>query len=154
MAIRLGAALAELDPATVREATPVLAALARALAPEEVVEVAVQGWAKGQLTLVARTDRRIVIVLDRFPEPAVESLHPERTQLVVYGPPGTARVSLAVVDRRRLLEVTGIRDSGPAHELAGSDAGAANGTSTAPPRTDDRQGRTPPSRPSARSEYF
>jgi hypothetical protein len=155
VAIRLGAALAPLDPATVREATPVLAAFARALEPDEVVQVAVQGWAKGQLTLVARTDRRIVIVLDRFPEPAVESLHRDRTQMAVYGPPGASRVSLAVVDGRRLLEVTGIRDGGPAHELAESgerDRPAGPGSPRRGPRQPGRSSN--PARPSAGPEYF
>jgi hypothetical protein len=152
-----------------------LAAFARSLDPDEVVQVAAQGWAKGQLTLVARTDRRVVIVLDRFPEPVVESLHRDRTEMVVYGPPGTPRVSLAVVDGRRLLEVTGIRDSAPAHELAGTAArpagrrpspprrssgpsasGQSSGSgrpagSARPPGAPRHQG-TP--RPSADSEYF
>ncbi|MFN7150479.1 MAG: hypothetical protein ACK4V6_13490, partial [Microthrixaceae bacterium] len=155
VAIRLGAALAPLDPATVREATPVLAAFARALEPDEVVQVAVQGWAKGQLTLVARTDRRIVVVLDRFPEPAIESLHRDRTQLAVYGPPGASRVSLAVVDGRRLLEVTGIRDDGPAHELAGSDATTGRHDAGASRRGPRGPGHSPGSvRPSAGPEYF
>jgi putative ABC transport system permease protein len=47
----------------------------------------------------------------------VETLAPESTSVSLYGPPGTDRVSLAVVDGRRLLEVTGIRDSTDAAAL-------------------------------------
>ena len=43
----------------------------------------------------------VVVVVDRFPEPLIESLHRKRTAITVYGPPGTDRVSLAVVDGRR-----------------------------------------------------
>jgi hypothetical protein len=88
----------------------VLAAFARALQPDERIEHLAQGWTKGAPCLVARTDRHVVVVVDRFPEPVVERLHRTATTLTPYGPPGTDRVSLAVVDRRRLLEVTGIRD--------------------------------------------
>ena len=77
----------------------------------------VQGWTKGLLCLVARTDRRVLVVVDRFPEPLVESLHPVRTGISIYGPPGTERVSVAVVDGHRLLEVTGIRDGAEAASL-------------------------------------
>jgi hypothetical protein len=48
-----------------------------------------------------------------------------RTSISLYGPPGTDRVSLAVVDRRRLLEVTGIRDRAEAAALATSGPGGA-----------------------------
>lgn len=117
--IRLGAALASLDPATVVEARAVLTPFAMTLQPDERVEHLVQGWTKGLMCLVARTDRRVVVVVERFPEPLIESLHPARTTLTLYGPPGTDRTSLAVVDGRRLLEVTGIRDRDEAAALAG-----------------------------------
>lgn len=126
-AIRLDEVLARLDPASVRDAPLALQALARSLAPDEQVEHVVQGWAKGNPCVVARTDRRIVVVLDRFPEPVVESLHPVRTSMTVYGPPGTDRVSLAVLDRRRLLEVTGIRDAGEAHMMSSGGTTAGRG---------------------------
>ena len=116
--LRLGEALERLDPATQRSALPVLAPFARSLAPDETVEHLAQGWSKGLMCLVARTDRRVVVVVDRFPEPRVESLHRARTRISVYGPPEVDRVSLAVVDGRRLLEVAGVRDHTEARALA------------------------------------
>lgn len=121
--IRLGAAEDRLDPLTVREAGAVLSPLARALEPDEHIEHLAQGWSKGLMCLVARTDRRVIVIVDRFPEPLVESLHRVRTDITVYGPPGTDRVSLAVVDGRRLLELTGVRDRAEAAALAGSASG-------------------------------
>jgi putative ABC transport system permease protein len=116
--LRLGDALARLDPATQRTALPVLVPFARELEPDEAVEHLAQGWSKGLMCLVARTDRRVVVVVDRFPDPLVESLHRVQTKVTVYGPPGVDRVSLAVVDGRRLLEVAGVRDSAEARALA------------------------------------
>ncbi|MDQ2677514.1 MAG: hypothetical protein M3Y51_02130, partial [Actinomycetota bacterium] len=112
--LRLGDVLGRLDPASERDAAPVLLPFARALEPDETVLHLVQGWAKGSVCLVASTDRRLVVVVARHPEPLVETLTPESTSISLYGPPGTDRVSLAVVDGRRLLEVTGIRDSAEA----------------------------------------
>ena len=115
--LRLGDVLGRLDPASERDAAPILLPFARTLEPDETVEHLVQGWAKGSVCLVARTDRRLVVVVARHPEPLVETLAPESTSVSLYGPPGTDRVSLAVVDGRRLLEVTGIRDSTDAAAL-------------------------------------
>lgn len=123
--IRLGEALERLDPTTRREAHAVLAPFARALEPDERIEHLARGWSKGLMCLVARTDRRVLVVVDRFPEPLVESLHRVQTSITVYGPPGTDRVSLAVVDGRRLLEVTGVRERAEAEGLAGPTRRAA-----------------------------
>jgi hypothetical protein len=123
--IRLGAALERLSPQTRVDALAVLAPFARALEPDEVIEHVAQGWSKGLMCLVGRTDRRLLVVIDRFPEPVVEALPTSRTSISLYGPPGTDRVSLAVVDRRRLLEVTGIRDRAEAAALATSGPGGA-----------------------------
>ena len=107
-------ALTRLHPESLHDAGATLGALDQALRPDEHLLHLVQGWAKGLPCIVARTDRRILVVVSRFPEPLVDSLHPTRTTMSLYGPPGTPRVSLAVVDGRRLLEVTGIRDRGEA----------------------------------------
>ena len=123
--IRLGEALERLDPTTRRDAHAVLAPFARALEPDERIEHLARGWSKGLMCLVARTDRRVLVVVDRFPEPLVESLHRVQTSITVYGPPGTDRVSLAVVDGRRLLEVTGVRERAEAEGLAGPTRRAA-----------------------------
>lgn len=115
--IRLAEVLERLDPGSVRDARPALVPLARTLEPDEHVVAMVQGWAKGLLCLVARTDRRIVVVVDRFPEPLVESLDPVATKVLLFGPPETDRMSVSVVDGRRLLEVTGVRDRAQAEAL-------------------------------------
>jgi len=124
--IRLGAALERLDRATQDDAHAVLSAFARSLEPDEQIGHLAQGWTKGLTCLVARTDRGIVIVIDRFPEPVVERLDRRRAAISVYGPPGTERVSLAVVDGRRLLEVTGVRDRSEAAGLVNPTARSAS----------------------------
>jgi putative ABC transport system permease protein len=126
--IRLGGALDRLDLATQRDASTVLGAFARSLAPDERIEHLAQGWTKGAMCLVARTDRHVVVVVDRFPEPMVERLGRNATAVTLFGPPGTDRVSLAVVDGRRLLEVTGVRDRAEARALAGAPRRAAAST--------------------------
>ena len=105
-----------------RDAAPVLLPFARLLEPDETVGHLVQGWAKGSVCVVAGTDRRLVIVVARHPEPLIETLPRDSTSISLYGPPGTDRVSLAVVDGRRLLEVTGIRDSADAAALRATPA--------------------------------
>ncbi|MGB3412523.1 MAG: hypothetical protein WBA45_15145, partial [Microthrixaceae bacterium] len=110
-------ALARLVPQSVRDAAPVLSTLAESLVPGETVTGVIQGWAKGLACVVARTDKRIIVVANRFPEPLVESLHPTRTAISLYGPPGVGHVSVAIVDGRRLLEVSGVLDRSAAMAL-------------------------------------
>ncbi|MGB6059076.1 MAG: hypothetical protein WBF71_12535 [Microthrixaceae bacterium] len=110
-------ALARLVPQSVRDAAPVLPTLAESLEPGEIVTGIVQGWAKGLACVVARTDKRVIVVVNRFPEPLVESLHPTRTGISLYGPPGVGHVSVAIVDGRRLLEVSGVLDRSAAMAL-------------------------------------
>ena len=114
---RLAASLARLDPRSIRDAAPTFDSLLDTLGPQEQVQHLVQGWTKGLPCVVARTDRRVLVVVSRFPEPLVESLHPTRTKVSLYGPPGTDRASLTVVDGRRLLEVTGVRDGAEARAI-------------------------------------
>ena len=103
---------------SVCDALPALVPLARTLDPDEQVLALVQGWAKGLLGVVARTERRLVVVVDRFPEPLIESLDPVATRVHLFGPPGTDRLSVAIVDGNRLLELSGVRDAGEAERLA------------------------------------
>ncbi|HTO00410.1 MAG TPA: hypothetical protein VL068_07020, partial [Microthrixaceae bacterium] len=103
-------AMSRLSAQSVRDAAPVLEALVSALDPGEKVGHLIQGWAKGLACVVARTDKRVIIVVNRFPEPLVERLHPTRTGISLYGPPGVDHVSVAIVDGRRLLEVSGVLD--------------------------------------------
>jgi hypothetical protein len=119
VAIRLGDTLERLDSRTVRAAGPVLAPLARTVDPDEDLVALVQGWTKNLLCVVARTDRRIIVVVDRFPTPLIESLDPLSTGVFLYGPPGTDKVSVSVVDGNRLLEISGVRDAEEAAALRG-----------------------------------
>ncbi len=109
--------LARLSPQSVIDAAPLLPTLASTLQPGETIASMVQGWAKGLACVIARTDKRVIVVVNRFPEPLVESLHPTRTGVSLYGPPGVGHVSVAVVDGRRLLEVSGVHDRGQAMAL-------------------------------------
>lgn len=112
--------LERLHPDSVNDSRPALVPLARTLEPDEDILAMVQGWAKGLLCLVVRTDRRIIIVVDRFPEPLVESLDRLATKVLLFGPPND-RASVSIVDGSRLLEVTGVRDRAQAERLQRSD---------------------------------
>ena len=79
-----------------------------------------QGWARGMACVVARTERRVLVVVDRPGRPLVESLHPTRTTVSVFRPAGSASASLAVVDGRRVLEVAGVRDEDEAAAISRS----------------------------------
>lgn len=117
--VRLRPVLEMLDHASIEDAAGVLAPLAKALEPDETVRSVVQGWARGLPCVVARTDGSVLVVVQRFPDPLVERLDPSELQVFLYGPPHADRVALAVVDRQRVLEVTGIRDRSQARSLAG-----------------------------------
>ena len=102
-------AVGRLDRASVEEGAPALAVLGGVLAPGEQVERVVQGRAKGLVCVVARTERRVIVVADRPSRPLVESLHPTRTIVTVLaGDDG--RVGLSVSDGTRVLRLVGIRD--------------------------------------------
>ena len=124
---RLADLLARLDERSQVDAVRASAAFAAALAADEVLEAVVHGWVGPLSCLLGRTNTRLVLVVDRFPEPLVESLVTGSTSVSLFGPPGTDHVSIAVVDGRRLLEVTGVVDVVAARVLAA-------GAPTAAPR--------------------
>ncbi len=133
---RLADLLARLDERSQVDAARASDAFAAALAPDEVLEAVAHGWVGPLSCLLGRTSTRLVLVVDRFPEPLVESLATGSTTVSLFGPPGTDHVSIAVVDGRRLLEITGVGDVAAARALAA-------GAPTATPR-----GRR------SRSQYF
>lgn len=129
MAIRLQEVLARCDPAELVDAGDLLGATAHELGADEHVEHLVLGWVRGTRCVVARTDRRLLIVIDRFPEPVVQSVPISRVRVSSFGPPGAGHVSLAIVDRRRLLEVTGVRQLDEAASLTGAPDARRSGRS-------------------------
>ena len=116
----LAAAAGRLSRESVRDGAAAFALLGGALAPGEHVDHVVQGWAWGMACVVARTERRVLVVVDRPGRPLVESLHPTRTTVSVFRPAGSASASLAVVDGRRVLEVAGVRDEDEAAAISRS----------------------------------
>lgn len=82
------------------------------------------GWVRGVPCAVARTATRWVVVAARFPEPVVESLPVGAVEVSSYGAPGAPTVSLAIVHRRRVLEITGVRDVAAARSLVATRSAA------------------------------
>jgi hypothetical protein len=83
------------------------------------VERLVVGRAKGLACVVARTDRRLLVVADRAGRPLVESLRPDRTMVGVQRSPD-ATVTLVVSDGRRVMRLQQVRETVEAELLAGS----------------------------------
>ncbi len=108
--LRLEPSIDDLNPASVDDGAVALTGLARCLDAGEHLRGVVTGWVRGVPCAVARTDDRWVIVAARFPEPVVESLPADRVEVALYGAPGASTVSLTIVHRRKLLEVTSVRD--------------------------------------------
>jgi hypothetical protein len=95
----------------------VLPLVADALAAGEQVRQIALGRTGGFECALARTDRRLLVVVDRPGRPFVQSLHPTRTVLRVLGP-RTLPATIVVVDGDRRLEVVGVTDRGEAERLA------------------------------------
>jgi len=125
--LRLEPSIDQLDPGSVDAAAVALAALARSLGAEERLSGVVTGWVRGVPCAVARTERRWVVVAARFPEPVVESLPTDRVDVALYGAPGASTVSLTIVHRRKLLEVTGVADVRAAAALVDRSGSAPRG---------------------------
>lgn len=118
--VRLGRVLQQLDSGSRRVAQPLLLPLAQQLKPQENVVVLIQGWTRGNVCVVARTTQRIIVLVERFPEPFVEHLDLRKTTVTQFGPPRSDRMSLAIVQDHRLLEVTGVRALDMAQDLVKS----------------------------------
>ncbi len=105
----LSAALAALDPETVRMAATALNGVGGALAVGEHVGAVVCGRVKSWPAAVSRTDRRLLVVVDRPGRLLFESLHPVATAVSLR--PGVGgSVILVLVDQGRLLELTDVSD--------------------------------------------
>ena len=118
----LARAVRRLDSRSVLQAADPLTRVGTVLAPGEVVKGLVCGRVRGWPTAMARTDRRILLVIDRDGRPMVESLHPMATGVMVRRVPDTEVVSLAVFDRGRVLDITDVVDAELAEALVRRDA--------------------------------
>ncbi len=116
----LGAARGRLDPRSASQASGALRVAATTLAVGERVERLVAGRAKGLPCVVARTDRRLLVVADRPGRPLVESLHAHQTMVGIEdADDGT--VTLVVSDGRRVMRLQGVREVAEAELLVGPD---------------------------------
>ncbi|MEZ5238222.1 MAG: hypothetical protein R2716_04545 [Microthrixaceae bacterium] len=106
-----------MDLATRERWAAVLNSMQAALASGEHVGPLVCGRVRGSLAAVARTDRRILVVVERPGRMAVESLHPVATGVGLKPAPGGS-VVVVLVDRGRLLELTGVTAVAEAEGLA------------------------------------
>ena len=112
----LGPAYGRLDPRSANEAARALKVVARTLDTGERVERLVVGRAKGLPCVVARTDRRLLVVADRAGRPLVESLHPHQT-MVGVDDADDGTVTLVVSDGRRVMRLLGVREVAEAELL-------------------------------------
>ncbi len=120
----LSALVAMLNTESVMRSTEALTGLGQALAPGESLGGVACGRVKAWPAAVGRTDRRLLVVVDRPGRPAIESLHPVATNVLVRpGVGGT--VILVLVDQGRMLEVTDVVDSAAAEALVLREALAA-----------------------------
>ena len=88
------------------QATAALRVTSTSLAAGEVVHRLVVGHAKGLVCVLARTDRRLLVVADRPGRALVESLHPHQTMVGVQdADDGT--VTVVVSDGRRVMRLRG-----------------------------------------------
>ncbi len=114
----LSAVLGRSDRRSVERSAGAAALLGGALAPGESVHAAVAGLVRGLPAMVARTDRRLVVVVDRPGRPFLQSLNPRRTDVrveqVASGP-----ATVLVLEGERRLEVTDVVDVEEAMRLAG-----------------------------------
>lgn len=131
----LVSAAARLDARTSEQWSAVLHSMHASLAEGEAVGALVCGRVHGSLAAVTRTDRRILLVVERAGRMAVESLHPLATGVMLRpGPAGT--LVIVLVDRGRQLEFTDVSDVSEAESLtirdalSAGDVGGQAGTSS------------------------
>lgn len=86
------------------------------LAPGEQPGALVCGRIREWPTAVLRTERRLLLVVDRPGRPVIESLHPEATEVVVRSAGGVSSTVL-LFDRGRMLEITVTGDPAAAEAL-------------------------------------
>lgn len=115
-AVGLSSAVARLDPLTRERWSVVLHSMNAALANGEHVGSLVCGRVRAAPAVVARTDRRLLVVAQRPGRMAVESLHPIATGVIVRPRPG-GMFKVVLIDRGRHLEMTEVRDAAAADAL-------------------------------------
>jgi hypothetical protein len=118
----LADAVRRLDPNTVLQGAGSLSRAGLALAPGEWVSTVVCGQVRGWPATVVRTDRRILVVVDRPSRPIVESLHPIATGVSLEADVAAGRFTVALVDRGRRLELHGVVELAAAEALLQRDA--------------------------------
>ncbi|MEX0768762.1 MAG: hypothetical protein WD029_09850, partial [Microthrixaceae bacterium] len=113
----LAVAVQGLDPQSVRDAGPTFVFLLAALQAGEQVSALVQGWVKGSPCVVARTDRRLILIVSRPAKPLVQSLEIERVEISLSALDQQGFIALRLIDGSKMLQVQGIRDAAKAREL-------------------------------------
>ncbi|MFN7968529.1 MAG: ABC transporter permease [Acidimicrobiales bacterium] len=116
----MAVAMGRLDARSLAQATAALRVTSTSLAAGEVVHRLVVGHAKGLVCVLARTDRRLLVVADRPGRALVESLHPHQTMVGVQdADDGT--VTVVVSDGRRVMRLEGVHEVAEAELLVGPD---------------------------------
>ena len=95
---------------------PALDTTLASLAPGEEPSAVLVGRVRNWPAAVVRTDRRLLVVVDRPGRMVVESLHPFATDVVVR-PDGPGAASVLLFDRGRMLEVCDVGDAAVAETL-------------------------------------
>lgn len=90
----------------------------------------VQGWVKGSACIVARADRRLILVVSRTPKALVQSLNVSTVEISISQPDRQGFSTMRLLDGTKMLQVQGIRDAGSARQLqAGQQRSAPDGQS-------------------------
>ena len=111
MPTTLAEAVRRLGPTSRSDAAPVVLVMAGYLRDGEQVRHLVQGRVRNLVCVVARTDERLLVVVDRPGRPLVESLDPSTVEVRLAPTAGDPHaVDVVVVDGGRQLAVCGVRD--------------------------------------------
>jgi hypothetical protein len=110
-----------LDQDSVHRSSRALTGMGESLAEGEHLGALVVGRVKSWPAALGRTDRRLLLVVDRSERLAVESLHPHATTVMVR-PGVSGTVTVVLVDRERLLELAEVVDSRAAESLMAREA--------------------------------
>jgi putative ABC transport system permease protein len=110
-------AVSRLDPERVLDNAGAITHLGRSLASGEAVATLVCGTVHGVAAALARTDRRLLVVVDRPGRPATVSLPPHTTGVVLRPVPGTTTVSVTLIDGAKVLEVRDVAEADLAEAL-------------------------------------
>jgi hypothetical protein len=108
--VALATAIQSLKAESIRDASPTFAPLLATLQAGEQVIALVQGWVKGSPCVVARTDRRLILVVGRSPQPLVQSLNLYGVEILLSSPDADGLCNLKLIDGPKMLQVRGVRD--------------------------------------------